>query len=162
MALGDQVSPFKAFVNDDVFENGFYHGTIFRFPLRNRKSKLSGNIYNKSKVEGLFQSFKVEAEDTLIFVNHVTKISLKMRERPGWTKSVLQVESEVVLGQDRKSDFVEALKSHSKIVEDESNGGAKTLELSDDSEEATWSLKIKRFERNDLQGIHFKSFQHLF
>jgi hypothetical protein len=115
---------------------------------------LSKNLYNKSKVEGLFESFKVEAKDTLLFVNHVTKISLKTKER--WPRvgitNVLQVESEVVLGQDRKSDFVRALKSHSKVVEDE--GGVKTLEISDDSEEATWSLKIKSFERNVLQGIH--------
>ncbi len=114
---------------------------------------MSGNLYNKSKVEGLFESFKVEAQDTLLFVNHVTKISLKMKEKwPETISNVLQVESKVVLGQDRKSDFVRALKSHSKVVEDEE--GAKTQEISKYSKEATWTLKIKSFEEDVLLGIH--------
>jgi hypothetical protein len=119
---------------------------------------LSGNLYNKSKVEGLFESFKVEAKDTLLFVNHVTQISLKMKEKwPGTISNVLQVESEVILGQDRKSDFVRALKSHSKVVEDEE--GAKTLKISNYSRKATWTLRVKSFEKDVLQGIHSEILQ---
>jgi hypothetical protein len=74
-----------------------------------------------------------------------------MKEKcPGDISNVLQVQSEV--GQDRKSDFVRALKSHSKVVEDDE--GAKTLEISKYSKEATWTLKIKSFEEDVLQGIH--------
>ncbi len=134
----------------DIFESGFFQGTIFRFPLRDLKSELSENIYSREKIENLFESFRSEANNILIFLNHVTSITLNTKdsifEDP---VESFKVQSEITFGHKCKEEFLFALKSHAEVV---INGETKTLTLKNDSKVATWSLKIKLQDDGIITG----------
>ncbi|KAJ8304226.1 hypothetical protein KUTeg_017809 [Tegillarca granosa] len=53
--------------NLETIGNGF-SGTLLRFPLRNKVTELSDNIYDESKVNDLIKSFQAEASVTLLFL----------------------------------------------------------------------------------------------
>ena len=138
-------------MGEDIFEAGYCKGTIFRFPLRDRKSDLSENIYSREKIEKLFESFRNEASNILLFLNHVTSISLFAKEDI-WEDPIesFKVESEITFGLESKEEFLLALKSHAEIIE---NGETKTLKLQHYSNEATWSLKIILLDEGMITGI---------
>ena len=127
------MAPFKPYVGQNAFDSGYFKGTVFRFPLRNRASALSENLYNKQKIEELFENFKSEADNILLFLNHVSSISLAVKH--GWFK----VESKITRAESCKKSFLSALKKHSEVVE---KGGKSQLILQRDSKEAVWSLRI--------------------
>ncbi|XP_033749309.1 sacsin-like [Pecten maximus] len=79
----------KAFKDafDDVFgfgeetlASGEYKGTLFRFPLRQIGTELSGNLYNEEKIENLFDSFTTEAPFTLLFLKNLEEMTLYRRK----------------------------------------------------------------------------------
>ena len=78
----DQFAPFlRVFdCSKDVFAEGFYNGTIFRFPLRTQPSPLSDSLYDKDKIHRLFRSFESEAHLTLLFLKHLETIELYERD----------------------------------------------------------------------------------
>ena len=80
--IPDQFNPFKGIFdcNDEVFSQGRYNGTLFRFPLRSSSSKLSDTLYTAEKVETLFESFKVDAHLMLVFLQHLESIELYVKE----------------------------------------------------------------------------------
>ena len=69
----DQFSPYED-VLDCKVSNGYYDGTLFRFPLRNNPSQLSSKLYTVEQVRELLNSFKEEAPLILLFLKHVEKI----------------------------------------------------------------------------------------
>ncbi|XP_033639007.1 sacsin-like [Asterias rubens] len=63
--------------NESNFENGSFNGTIFRFPLRREKSKLSESLFDdENRVHELFSSFETDAEISLLFLKYVKSISV--------------------------------------------------------------------------------------
>ena len=72
-----------------------YPNTIFRFPLRSSpaNSKLSKTAYSSEKVfQNLFLSLKEEASMLLLFLNHITNISLyNYDQRSGKPKLLLDI-----------------------------------------------------------------------
>ena len=80
--LPDQMAPFlRVFdCSKDVFEQGFYNGTLFRFPLRTRTSPLSDSLYDKDKVHRLFRCFQSDAHLTLLFLKHLETIEVYERD----------------------------------------------------------------------------------
>ena len=57
-------------------ESSFKDKTLFRFPLRNKQSKLSSKIWSIDGVQKLIESLKAEAKYLLLFLQCVTSIKI--------------------------------------------------------------------------------------
>nr|XP_022332264.1 sacsin-like isoform X2 [Crassostrea virginica] len=66
--------------NQSTLDSGVFPGTMFRFPLRKEATELSDNIYDKSKVDDLFMSFRDEASVSLLFLKCLESITLLQEE----------------------------------------------------------------------------------
>ena len=77
-----------------------YGSTMFRFPLRRRgnKSKISSESLD---VEKLFQTFQKEARKSLLFLNHVKKITLSKIHSNHRLEEILRVET-IITPEDEK------------------------------------------------------------
>ncbi|CAH3194039.1 unnamed protein product, partial [Porites evermanni] len=80
--FSDQFLPYKGIFNctDEVFSQGFYDGTLFRFPFRRERSDLSETLYNEDKMRTLFDSFKADASLILLFLQSLESVELYTRE----------------------------------------------------------------------------------
>lgn len=81
-SIPDQFLPYKGIFDctDDVFSEGTYNGTLFRFPLRTAPSKLSRTLYSAEKVHTLFESFMADAHLVLLFLQYLESIELYVRD----------------------------------------------------------------------------------
>ncbi|XP_007898845.2 sacsin [Callorhinchus milii] len=89
----DQFAPYIGIFEStkETFKDGYFPGTIFRFPLRKKPSHLSSNLYSKDKVLELFESFKADASSLLLFLKNVQSVSLYTRESNGSEKMLFRV-----------------------------------------------------------------------
>ena len=80
--FSDQFLPYKDIFNctNEVFSQGFYDGTLFRFPFRREPSDLSETLYNEDKMTTLFDSFKADASLILLFLQSLESVELYTRE----------------------------------------------------------------------------------
>ena len=80
--IPDQFLPYKGIFSctDEVFSQGFYDGTLFRFPFRSEPSELSETLYSPEKMDTLFESFKADAPLILLFLQRLESIELYVRE----------------------------------------------------------------------------------
>ena len=82
----DQFLPYNHVFGCEIFQlpDEGYHGTLFRFPFRctktARKSKICNNIVGREEIDSIVTSFKKEAPHLLLFLKHVTKVSLSILE----------------------------------------------------------------------------------
>ena len=79
--LSDQFSPFfqELFgATKQIFENGFFPGTLFRFPFRTEEvsSDLCQTKYNIEKARNLFASLEAEAHVIMLFLKSIEKIEV--------------------------------------------------------------------------------------
>ena len=97
----DQFKPYDAVFDCNVFElNGDgYQGTLFRFPFRcqdtSNTSKICPTIYNKSLVSKLVQALKEQSNELLLFLKHVTKVSVYELDEgcdPSYAKKIFSVQ----------------------------------------------------------------------
>lgn len=81
-SIPDQFLPYKGIFDctEEVFSEGRYNGTLFRFPLRTIPSDLSQTLYSDDKVEILFGSIFADAHLLLLFLQHLESIELYIRE----------------------------------------------------------------------------------
>ncbi|XP_026150527.1 sacsin [Mastacembelus armatus] len=101
--MHDQFQPFRDIVSlvcgqkwsKVVLEDQHFDGTIFRFPLRNKKSDISDNLYDAGKVVELFDSFIADADLSLLFLKNVISVSLIHINKCGAVNTKLQVKSSV-------------------------------------------------------------------
>lgn len=101
MTLHDQFQPFRDIVSlvqrqewaRVIKEDQHFDGTIFRFPLRNKASEISDNLYDSDKVIDLFNSFIADAELSLLFLRNVTSVSLIHIHENGTVSTRLEVKS---------------------------------------------------------------------
>ncbi|KAJ8026268.1 Sacsin [Holothuria leucospilota] len=70
-------------------------GTLFRFPLRLKKSKISGKVL-PSRIDTLFSDFKKEMFDVLLFLKNVTEISLSTSKSNGKLDNTYTVKAELL------------------------------------------------------------------
>ena len=89
--FSDQFLPYKGIFNctDEVFSQGFYEGTLFRFPFRRGPSKLSETLYDADKVNTLFDSFKADAPLILLFLQSLESVELYAREQLESSPSII-------------------------------------------------------------------------
>lgn len=60
----------------DILKSGSYPGTIFWFPLRQKKSPVSDIVYSESEVSILLESFITEADRSVLFAKTISKIEV--------------------------------------------------------------------------------------
>ncbi|KAM4652169.1 sacsin-like [Discoglossus pictus] len=82
--LEDQFHPFQTVLENigsgswsEILSTGHFNGTLFRFPLRLTPSEISDNLYNSERVQELFESFIGDAGISLLFLRHVSTVSIK-------------------------------------------------------------------------------------
>ena len=63
-----------------------FHGTLFRFPLRSKGSKVSGNVYTESMLLNMMEQVKKNSSKLLMFLNNVKKISFHRSQGGSFTK----------------------------------------------------------------------------
>ncbi|XP_034549608.1 sacsin isoform X2 [Notolabrus celidotus] len=103
MTMHDQFQPLRDIVSlvsgqewsKVITEDQYFEGTIFRFPLRNKASEISDNLYDSNKVVELFDSFIADAELSLLFLKNVTSVSLVHISEQGTVNTRLEVKSSV-------------------------------------------------------------------
>ena len=69
----ETLAPYKGICG---FSKSFYGQTLLRFPLRNKPSKLSKELYTISKLQVLLESLKAEAKYILLFLRSVCSIEV--------------------------------------------------------------------------------------
>ncbi|KAJ7380146.1 hypothetical protein OS493_010857 [Desmophyllum pertusum] len=81
-SIPDQFQPYKGIFHctDDVFSEGSYNGTLFRFPLRTTPSELSQTLYSAERVHTLFESFMADSHLVLLFLQYLESIELYVRD----------------------------------------------------------------------------------
>lgn len=106
MTMHDQFQPLRDIVSlvseqewsKVITDDRHFEGTIFRFPLRNKKSEISDNLYDSKKVVELFNSFIADAELSLLFLKNVTSVSLVHISEDGTANTRLEVKASVPAG----------------------------------------------------------------
>lgn len=117
ITMHDQFQPFQDIASlvsnkewsEIIKKDQHFDGTIFRFPLRNKASNISDNLYDSDRVVDLFESFIADAELSLLFLKNVTSVSLVHINIQGTVHTQLEVKSSVhtdaILESKDKSNF---------------------------------------------------------
>jgi sacsin len=78
----DQFEPYK-FYGCDLKSR--YEGTLFRFPLRStataKRSEIKREVQTEASIRSLLESFRKVALESLLFLRHVTKVSVEVHHR---------------------------------------------------------------------------------
>ncbi len=82
-----QFQPFLGLFDctEECFSEGFYNGTVFRFPLRKQPSHLCDTLYTSERVQNLIQSFKQDSHLLLLFLRHVESVEIYERDAQSLT-----------------------------------------------------------------------------
>ena len=67
---------FAGYSEDIFFTAERQTGTVFRFPLRQTESDISSNVITPETLKGVFALFKYDIQEMMLFLKHVTKISV--------------------------------------------------------------------------------------
>ncbi|XP_011609033.2 sacsin [Takifugu rubripes] len=126
-----------------VTEHQYFNGTLFRFPLRNRVSEISDNLYNSGKVADLFESFITDAELSLLFLKNVASVSLKHVTADGEVSTRLQVTSSALKEEIRESGNEFQASTRSKVI----------TQISDDQKETTWLLTTCTMKKGSAENL---------
>ncbi|ELT96105.1 hypothetical protein CAPTEDRAFT_195081 [Capitella teleta] len=89
--LPHQFEPFSGIFTctRDTFKDGYFPGTLFRFPLRTKPSALSDVIYNNDKVQALLDAFQEDAHLLLLFLRHVESVEVHTKDAHTLTPKLL-------------------------------------------------------------------------
>lgn len=153
MTMHDQFQPFRDIVSlvsrqewsKVVTEDQRFDGTIFRFPLRNKASDISDNLYDSDKVVDLFDSFITDADLSLLFLKNVTSVSLIHINVHGAVSTRLEVKSSV------HTDVVLESKDGS-VVEGSTRFKLITLN-SDDPKETKWLVTTCTMKKGNVGNL---------
>ncbi|KAH3799743.1 hypothetical protein DPMN_153357 [Dreissena polymorpha] len=74
-----------------VVDKGYFRGTMFWFPLREKASQISEDVYDVGKVEKLFGSLSAESSSILIFLKSLVRLQLLKMSQSGNEEHVLRV-----------------------------------------------------------------------
>lgn len=113
--IPDQFLPYKGIFDctEEVFSQGHYNGTLFRFPLRTIPSELSQTLYSDYKVESLFRSISADAHLLLLFLHHLESIELYVRDESELEpRKIFQVkisDDSLQFVRNKRKDFYDAI-----------------------------------------------------
>ncbi|XP_053184445.1 sacsin-like [Scomber japonicus] len=153
MNIHDQFKPFRDILSlvsrqewsKVIMEDQHFDGTIFRFPLRNQASDISDNLYDSDRVVQLFDSFIADADLSLLFLKHVTTVSLKHINIDGSVNTRLEVKSSVPTDVMMKSE-------DNSITEGSTRFKLITLN-SEDHKETKWLVTSCTMKEGNLEKI---------
>ena len=80
----NQLIPYTGICNFDSKQR--FQGTLFRFPLRFKCSKISEDVYTERKVQLMFDTVKQNSSKLLMFLNNVKKMSFYQSKGNGFVK----------------------------------------------------------------------------
>lgn len=107
---------------DESFKDGFFRGTLFRFPLRQTPSELCSTVYDEERVDELFAQFESDAHLFLIFLKNIEKLELYSRRETHDKPQLLfrlSIKAECLDTVRRcRKCFVETVKLTSSVKED--------------------------------------------
>lgn len=153
MTMHDQFQPFRDIVllvsgkewSKVILEDQRFDGTIFRFPLRNKASDISDNLYDSNKVVDLFDSFIADADISLLFLKNVASVSLVHIDGNGTISTRLVVKSSV------HTDVALESKDDSNI---ESSSVFKLITLnSDQPKETKWLVTTCTMKEGNVENL---------
>ncbi|XP_059496728.1 sacsin [Stegostoma tigrinum] len=94
----DQFRPFRYAMEatgtitwTNALKEHYFKGTLFRFPLRTEPSEILDNLYDKTKIFDLFDSFQADEDMSLLFLRNVTSVCIKHIDTSGNVKVLLEV-----------------------------------------------------------------------
>ncbi|XP_052698442.1 sacsin-like [Crassostrea angulata] len=137
--------------DQNTIESGHFEGTIFRFPLRQEETKLSDNIYDKSKVDDLFMSFKDEAPVSLLFLKCLESITLLREESESKTGYIGEKIFSVCIDE----TTIEAVRSARKDMRSQIQGLGNTLP----SDPIANSYNMKIYVEDDARNATCRSWK---
>ena len=112
----DQFKPYDNVFGCNVFDlhGDGYQGTIFRFPFRDRhtskSSRICREIYDRKMVNALVRALKEQSNELLLFLKHVSKVSVHELEdgcQPSDAKEIFSIQRQT----ENKKERVELIKS---------------------------------------------------
>lgn len=121
--IPDQFLPYKGIFDctEEVFLEGRYRGTLFRFPLRTEPSELSQTLYSDEKVEHLFASFCADAHFMLLFLQHLESVELFVREKSeSEPRKIFQVQishESLAFVREKRQEFYNAITPGKRMAE---------------------------------------------
>lgn len=149
--IQDQFLPYNGVFDctNDVFSQGSYNGTLFRFPLCTKPSELSQTLYLPEKMDALFESFKAYPHLMLLFLTHVECIELYVREesesKPRRIFQVKVADDSLMTVRNKRNEFREKIAPR---------------KLSSESVTVTYPITIEviNFDSNFNEGVKRHSF----
>ncbi|XP_054471897.1 sacsin [Anoplopoma fimbria] len=152
--MHDQFQPFRDIVSlvskqqewsKVIMEDQHFDGTIFRFPLRNKASDISDNLYDSNKVVELFDSFIADADLSLLFLKNVTSVSLIHINVHGKVNTRLEVISSV------STDVI--LESGDNSITEGSTRFKMITLKSEDQKETKWLLTTCTMKEGNVENL---------
>ncbi|CAH1788168.1 unnamed protein product [Owenia fusiformis] len=100
--LADQFKPYNGMCKCNLSCNDnevpYYKGTLFRFPLRRKPSKISKICYDEVEMKKLLQTLEVGAHKMMLFTQNVREITISKIPKGTSNKNEVQpVQSEILL-----------------------------------------------------------------
>lgn len=153
MTMHNQFQPFRDIVklvrrqewSEVIMKDQHFSGTIFRFPLRNKASNISDNLYDSDKVLDLFDSFIADADLSLLFLKNVTSVSLIHVNKDGAASTRLVVNSSVLTDS--------ALDSKDGPVIEGSTRFKLISRKSDDPKETKWLVSTCIMKEGNIESL---------
>ncbi|XP_066482921.1 sacsin-like [Tiliqua scincoides] len=95
--MSDQFQPFwaalKSLGQPCPPAEGYFPGTLFRFPARQSPSKVSENLYSSERVQKLLLTFLGDAPISLLFLKNVRRLTLGLIGSDGAINELLRAEA---------------------------------------------------------------------
>ena len=147
----NQLIPYTGLSGFDPKE--YFKGTLFRFPLRVEKSKISKAVYKTSKVQLMLNRVKENSSKLLMFLNNVKKITLWRCKDDGLIKDFEVTATKHAVPDN--NDIISYKLSHSANHEEENwliATNSQQLQTSDNTESygtASVSVKLNTDEQSN-------------
>ncbi|XP_063961226.1 sacsin-like [Lytechinus pictus] len=128
---------------EDILTGGEEDFTIFRFPLRQEASTLSPNVWHAERIRKLLRDFENAAFECLLFLKHVTKISISEVSSSGVIGSTHVVSAEMTRGEgEKKMDFLQKVQDIALTKQDDGT-------LESEQVEVIYQMKLKGVQREE-------------
>ena len=164
----ETLAPYKGICD---ISKSFHGHTILRFPLRNKPSKLSKELYTISKLQALVKSLKAEAKYILLFLRSVCSIEVIEISVHNTLKSVFKVsvdsdtyiqhitQQQQLLSDVQSTFIIDSLSSVRKVIKSNDHFN---IEVHDDSSHSKheW-IVVNQVGSEDTEVMQLSEKQHV-
>ena len=164
----ETLAPYKGICE---FSKSFHEQTLLRYPLRNKPSKLSNELYTISKLQVLLESLKAEAKYILLFLRSVCSIEVIEISVHNTLKSMFKVcvttdtfiqhitQQQQLLGDVQSTFIIDSLSSMRKVIKSSDHFN---IEVHDDSSHSKheW-IVVNQIGSEDTEVMQLAEKQHV-